>query len=407
MVRDEDAIIGETRLPDSGTEVFFEATNIRNERTGVHARVSISCGGQLCYSAFNVDRDEDRTRLANSAAKRLGDAKLWGEVIKLRLDQFCGRLWTTWTEADEPEIVHGRDVPAAEYLLSPYLTRSKTILFAPGGSAKSWLALTWALTLHHGLSAPWRAVGQTDVLYVDFEDDRHAMQSRVFQLAALLGCPAEIPAYFAEGKGLKDTWDSLRRYVDDAKPSLLIIDSISRLGLGKLVEDEAANKAVDMLNRLGVPWLALAHTPKANGEHVFGSAMYEYGARVVIRGEASQSPDDLGLIGLRLTITKANHLRLGQTQTWAFRFVDDRLAEHRQAQKGDFPDLGPADRSMSGQVRTFLFESGPTSASEIAEELGLDRSRVAHVLSEGKTFSRVGKEGRKVLWHVTSMLAES
>lgn len=405
-VRDGDCIVGEAHVAGIDGMVCFEAHSPRNERTGIHTEMRVLVGGQmLAYSIINVSRHEDRTKLANLAADNYGD-KTFGKPIRIRLDAFCARLWDMWTQGDAPVVVSGKDVPAAEYLLAPYLTRSKTILFAPGGSAKSWLALVWALTIHHGLSSPWTASKRCDVLYVDFEDEQQAMESRLHQLGGVLGCPAQIPAYFAEGKGLKDVWDGLRRYTDAHSPGLLVVDSISRLGLGKLVEDESANRAVDMLNRLGVPWLALAHTPKANGEHVFGSAMYEYGARVVIKGEASHNPEDEGLIGLRLSITKANHLRLGQTQTWAFRFTDDRLSEHRQAHAGDFPDLGPAGQSVSGQVRSYLDECGKASASEIADELGLDRSRVAHVLAEGRSFTRVGKEGRRVLWGIVPWVAE-
>lgn len=406
-VRDGDVILGECQVPGISELVCLEVHGLRQERTGAHAEVRVIVAGQtLAYSQINVSRHEDRTKLANLAADNYGDKTL-GKAIRIRLDAFCARLWDLWTQGDAPVMVKGRDIPAAEYLLEPYLTRSRTILFAAGGSAKSWLALVWGLTVHHGLSHPWKATRQAEVLYVDFEDERQAMESRLHHLSRVLDCPATIPAYFAEGKGLKDVWGGLRRYVDERQPGLIIVDSISRLGLGKLIEDEAANRAVDMLNRLGVPWLALAHTPKSNGEHVFGSAMYEYGARVVIKGEASRNPEDEGLIGLRLSITKANHLRLGQTQTWAFRFDEDKLAEHRPSRAGDFPDLGPAGSSVSSQVRSYLDECGKASASEIADELGLDRSRVAHVLSEGRSFTRVGKDGRRVLWGVTAWEAEA
>lgn len=406
LARAGETVIGESTLRD-GAQLEFTASNIRNDRTGIHARLRVEiAGGFIGQNVFNIERDAERVRFANSCAEQAGDKSGLSKPIKARLDEFCCELWEAWTAGDAPFLVRGRDIAAAEFLLEPYLTASKTILFAPGGSAKSWLALVWALTLHHGLDQPWKARKQTQVLYVDFEDEHQAMSSRLFQLAGLMGCPAEIPAYFAEGKGLKDVWDGLRRYIDETKPGLLIVDSISRLSLGKLIEDEAANKAVDMLNRLGVPWLALAHTPKASGEHVFGSAMYEYGARVVVKGEATQSPDDLGLIGLRLSITKANHLRLGQSQTWAFRFGEDRLVEHRPAKAGDFPDLGPMDNSLSSQVRAFLLEVGPSSATDIAAEIGADRSRVAHTLSEGRSFSRMDRRGRTVLWGVASF-AES
>ena len=58
-----------------GGEVFtFSAENIRKEHTGVHARLSILQDGQLLvFDNFNVERDPERVRLANSAHGRFGD----------------------------------------------------------------------------------------------------------------------------------------------------------------------------------------------------------------------------------------------------------------------------------------------------------------------------------------------
>ena len=41
----------------------LEATNIRRERTGIHARICIYSGAHITYDVFNVDRREDRLRL--------------------------------------------------------------------------------------------------------------------------------------------------------------------------------------------------------------------------------------------------------------------------------------------------------------------------------------------------------
>lgn len=402
VVKDGDAVIGESLVP-GGTRLDFTASNIRRERTGVHARVAISIAdAELGYDTFNIEKIADRVRLANAAAERAGDRKKWAGQIRLRLDQFCSLVWPHWVESDAPEVVVGVDGKAATVLIHPYVTDSRTILFAPGGSGKSWLALIWALTLRYGLQTPWRAPVAKEVLYLDFEDTTAVFQSRLNQAARLLDCPAEMPYYSAEGKGMPEVWDALRTYVEKREVGLVIVDSISRLGLGKLIDDGTANQGVNMMNRLGVPWLALGHTSHAGGDHVFGSVHWENGARVVIKGESSQAASDESVIGLRLSVTKANHIRRGQETTWAFGFSGDALSEHRPAIVSDFPDLADT-RPVKERIRDYLGAVGAAPVDEICEYTEANERTVRRVLMDGEGMEFVreakgGGRGQKATW---------
>ena len=72
QVGDADEIFHEYMI--EGVPVRIEARDTRQERTGVHARVTITEGGNLlAWTAFNVERDEDRVRLANSAYGHMHD----------------------------------------------------------------------------------------------------------------------------------------------------------------------------------------------------------------------------------------------------------------------------------------------------------------------------------------------
>lgn len=382
----------------SRPDMNIKSTSLRRERTGIHSKlVVLQDGAVLAYDTLNIERDRSRADLARAAATALGDPKALTPVIKLRIDQFCARAWEVYCSGHEPRMARGSTTPASATLIEPYVTDSRTILFAPGGAAKSWLALIWSLTLHHGLVHPWTATDCKPVLWLDFEDTPQAFDSRLRQAAKLLGCPDELPCYHFEGQRLVDVWDPVRAYLDKTDVGLIVVDSISRLGLGKLVDDQAANASTDLLNRLEVPWLALAHTARGSGgEHVFGSAHFEFGARVVIKGEPAISPEDDGLIGLRLEVTKANHIRRGQVQTWAFRFAGDELVEHRPAHPSDFPDMRDV-RPVKERVRDYL-RSVPTkgaSATEIADFVEASERHIKRILmdAEGYEYERVNSGG--------------
>lgn len=405
MARDGDAVIGESAL-ESGGRLDLEAVSVRRERTGIHATVRLSTpDGRLAYDTFNIERNEERRKLSSQAAKTLGDEKRWAQVIKMRLDEFCDRAWSVFVEGHEPRRARGSDAPASRLLLNPYLADSRTILFAPGGAGKSWTALIWALSLNYGLSNPWQATsGAVPVLWLDFEDTPQAFDSRLAQAAALLGCPAEMLAYHFEGRRLVDVWEPVQRFCQSGQVGFVVVDSISRLGLGKLIDDQTANQTVDLLNRLGVPWLALGHTARGpeGGNHVFGSGHFEFGARVVIKAESATSHADPGLIGMRFEIVKANHMLRGQAQTWAYRFDAGRLVEHRPAAAGDFPELRDT-RSPRERIREFLTAVGSAPVEEICEFAEASDRTVRRLLleGEGSDFERLASgtgRGHKAVW---------
>lgn len=384
-VRDRHKVLGEAQVPGIDGLLCFEAVRPRSERTGIHAEVRVLLHERvLAYSTINVSRHEDRTKLANLAAENLGD-KPQGRPIRLRLDHFCANLWGWWRQGDEPEVVTGSDSPAAEVIISPFVTDSGTILYGPGGSGKSWLALIWALTVHYGLKEPWSATDRRSVLYVDFEDSRRVFASRLYRAAAILGCDAQIPYYGVTGRGFTDVWEHLESAVKRMDVGLVVVDSLSRLGLGKLIDDNTANQGVDMLNGLGIPWLALGHTPH-DGGHVFGSAHWTFGARCTIEVKSALSHDNDGLMAMHLRVDKANHMRRGHAETWALGFDSTGLVSHRRARADEFPDLVSGATPFE-KVKLYLQE-GAASVKDICENTELSRSTVFPIL-RGQAFRRV------------------
>ena len=83
----------------------------------------------------------------------------------------------------------GLEIPAREMLLNPILPeRSLSMLYAPRGLGKSWLALSIGLTVASGSQLlRWSAPRKRRVLYVDGEMPLIALQQRLQSIAATAG----------------------------------------------------------------------------------------------------------------------------------------------------------------------------------------------------------------------------
>ncbi len=139
----------EVPLEEVGTAISFDASNIRKERTGVHARLVIFFDGvMLVHSWVNTDRDEDRTRLANAAVKRIPDVfkpACPNGVMKHSLDTFCFDLWERHINRAgfRGELMAGDpDIGPPKLVAGPYILEGGgTLLFGPPGRGKSTTAM--------------------------------------------------------------------------------------------------------------------------------------------------------------------------------------------------------------------------------------------------------------------------
>lgn len=399
MVRDGELVIGETELPGSG-RLDLEARSVRRERTGVHARVKISYAAQsAAYSVLNVERDEDRTRLANSAAKRIG-GDVQGGAIKVRLDQFCHDLWETWVQADTSEWSSATEINPIEHLLYPYVMREAgTIVFGYKGQGKSWLGVLWTMMLQHGLSSRWSITRPVNAMFVNLERSRDSVDRRRAMVGQMLGVQG-MRSFHARGRSLTDVREAVSNEITKHAVEVVIVDSLSRAGTGKLTADDDTNRSMDILNGLGCAWVALAHTAKSDGEHVFGSVMQENAADVIVQLVGCRSAVRNDSIGCRLKVTAANDLPRIDPEIYALDFKSDELRSIRAPERGEFPDLSLEGASPADQIAAVLSEEGSASAEDLVQFTGLARSTVYEALKLSR-FTRTvsgGGRGNKTLW---------
>jgi len=388
--------------------VQFKAENIRHERTGLHAKVVLLHKHQaLAWSVFNVERSEERTKLARAAFAALKPEvkNAYPEAaLKRDFDLFCADLWPFHLSQYSPELVYGDEtILPLEFLLYPYIMRGGgTILFAPPGRGKSNTGLLWAQSINMGINTFWK-VKQAPVLFINLERSRETIQRRLSAANKILGLPAVTPLRIlnARGQSLNNVMDACHKAIKRHHIGLVILDSISRSGFGDLTENRPVNAIIDGLSGLSPTWVALAHTPRADESHIYGGVMFEAGADIVVK--LSSAIGNNGTLGVGYEITKANDLKCGDLHIYAMEFGDHGLQNFRKAKPYEFPDIeGQTKKPPLEAIREYMLEQdlGDATATELSEALTLHRGTIVQLLRHSGQFVETRKDGKKVFYGV-------
>jgi hypothetical protein len=391
----------------TGNTLRFAARDMRREKTGVHANVAISVNWvTLSWSNFNIERDEDRVRLANSAYKHLDGssnaldiAEFPQNAMKHALDLFCYGLWDEVVSDNLGELMEGSEaIGPPKLLLGSYIIDGGgTLVYAAPGRGKSYTAMAMAVALTWGKDQVWSLSDARNCLYINLERSRDSMRWRLARINRALGLPPESPLPFlnARGRSLSDVYEAAARTVEMHSCQVVFLDSISRAGVGDLNENQPVNRVIDMLNRLAPTWLAIAHTPRADETHVYGSVHFEAGEDLGVGLLAQTSADGL-VTGIGLRVDKGNDLpRNLPVQIHAMTWDARGLTGIRKSEPGEFPELSLANKvSVEDMAFEYVALVGKATADEIAREVGKDRTTVSRLLnaSERFTSSRKGHQ---------------
>lgn len=395
-------IVETKQLAEDGTTFCMTANNLQRERTGVHARVGLGLNDvEFKWSWMNVERDEDRIRLVNAAFKlmladRADIATVYpAKFMAMDFDRFCAGLWAKHIAASVATPLAGATDNPQEFHLHPFIPKdSGVILFAPPGRGKSYGALLIGVSIDAGVQDLWQ-VNQTKVMVVNLERSKNSIARRLGSVNLALGLDPSraLLTMNARGRRLKDLVDPIRESVLLHQVGLIIVDSLSRVGYGDMNANDAANAAMDDLNSVCESWIILAHTPRDDETHVFGSQMYDAAADVVIRLQSERRERQLG-IGFE--VIKANDMGNIPMQAIGLEFDPFGLQSVKRASEKDFPLLfASRNMGMVSEVEEYLLENGKATATDVAKALGMKRNTVAKLLSTDETFQRLPKIGKE------------
>ena len=389
----------EFEVGDTGNRILFRTEDFRKQATGTHGKVFIGLDRRILnYTVLNMDRDEDRVRFVNSAFNMLppilASAMDKGE-LKHTFDLFCLSGYKSYVGTQKASFM----VPLADrtppgFLIEPFIIRGGgSILFGPPGKGKSYVAMTIALAIDAGLTGMFN-VDQGRVLFINLERSAESLQRRLLNINIALGIDETYPLLTlnARGKTLDDIVESVDESIREHDVKLVVLDSISRAGFGDLNDNRPVNKIIDTLNNTCETWLGLAHAPRADATHVYGSVHFDAGADIVIQ-QVSESHERT--LGIGLNITKANDVGKHPMKVLGYEFDDIGLKRIWMPQASEFPELMLArPMSTNDEVFDYLSDTDAATAGDIAIALGKSRSMISTILNGDERYysSQRGRE---------------
>ena len=405
-------VVEQTRDLGDNTGLVWQARNYRPRHSGPHADVYIYglVNGKRTYHLqddINLTKLIQRNKLLKDARARatasydhLFSDRVFGSeekklLVEVDFDKFCLNIPATLMAVEAPKLVKGQMLGAIDFLAKPLvLKKGGTILFGPGGAGKSSTGFLSAIAVDSGTNGIWGTVA-TRSLLVNLERPEDTIIRRIFATNSALGLESDRPlaVLTARGKTLTGIEPVVRRYIQDEGIGFVVLDSISRAGMGKLTDDDTANATVDILNSFGIAWLAIGHTSKENPNEVFGSVHYANGADIVAKlSSERRGPLELGV---RIEVTKANDIIFPEPMTLKYTF-DEEYGLHGAKIVGPdtYPELSKDTRTLPQKITDYLLgEAGQASATQIAEAMGVDRSAVSRILNSDDRYSKMPNTG--------------
>ena len=386
---------------ETGHTLLFRTEDFRKQPTGTHGKVFIGIDRRILnYTVLNLDRDEDRVRFVNSAFNMLPPMvkeTLDKGELKHTFDLFCLHGYTEYVGTQKASFL----VPLVDrmppgFLIEPFIIRGGgSILFGPPGKGKSYVAMTIAMAVDAGLTNMFK-VTQGRVLFINLERSAESLQRRLLNINMALGIEDSYPLLTlnARGKTLDDVIESVDESIKEHDVKLVILDSISRAGFGDLNDNRPVNKIIDTMNNTCETWLGLAHAPRGDSTHIYGSVHFNPGADIDIQ-QVSEAHEQA--LGIGLNIVKANDVGKKPMMVLGYEFDDIGLTKIWFPKASEFPEL-MLSRSVSTaeEVYDYLSEIDNATAGEIASSLNKSRSMISSILNSDDRYVATQRGREKI-----------
>jgi len=395
-------ILGDDR--DYYLDFVAPSEGLRAEKTGEHGELKLYLNKRLVTrDNFNFQKGTQRQSFAGMANKRTVFQGISDYYNREKLEEDL----ETFTEDAYKRKVRG-DVIIKKVQGDPFLEVVQfvdglvvrgggTIINALPKEGKSYTALLLAVSVDAGTSQIW-SVKQGEVLFVNIERHEDLMIRRLAGVNTALGLdPARgLSMINMQGTPLKYIMDSIKYHIESEDIKLVIVDSISRAGMGSLTDDRVAVEMMDVLNgwveNTGRSWVSIAHRAW-EGQHVFGSVQFFAACDVMVDLEKSHN-ETRNEMGVKVSVSGENDLPPSKPHVVAFGFDEFGLNSVRRATEEEFPDLMDERDNIRDRIWNHLRSNGKRTTTEIAQDLGEMSNSVYKTLGRMEKKNAVSRQGK-------------
>ena len=280
---------------------------------------------------------------------------LWGNIIRDSFDA----IMDTYREGVPVETMNSLDVfTPRTYALYPMFVKGvANLMWAPGGSGKSYFALLTCVMVDRGMNTMNMRAPKGNVLYLDWEEEPDVFRQRLFALQKGLDVsnPEESGILYKKMVGsLASNIESISKTVIDNNITYLVVDSVGPALGGSGIDQEVVEEYFRALRVLDVTNLSIDHANRA-GEttgqwQIHGSAFKYARARQVYEVRKVQEHES-GELEVVLYHRKANDsgsrsprgFRINFEMRETYNEMDDEYERHLESVKFEMLGLGDAD----------------------------------------------------------------
>ena len=386
-------------LPTANRDTFHFYAPTKDIRpstnsTGVHGKLELYLNNELIqFDNFNLHKLTQRKSFAGEVFKDpavLTIASFYNrENLTRDLTTFGFDVWDVKVQSDvTSEMIDGDPFIDVEQFIGGLVVKGGgTIINALPKKGKSYISMAMAVSVDAGVNQLWD-VQQGNALYINLERSASSMPRRLAGVNTALGLDPNRPLRFmnVRGKSLTDIIESVQYHIETHNTEFIVVDSISRAGMGSLIEDAPAMRITDELNRLveetDRAWLGIAHRAWSN-EHVFGSVHFLAACDLMCDIESAHS-EATKEMGIKLSVSGQNDLPPSRPHVIALSFDEMGVKAMRKANLEEFPDLMDEKDEVKDRIVDFLKNKDYKKPKEIAAGLGIKGDTVRPILSKFK-----------------------
>jgi len=292
-----------------------------------------------------------------------------------------------------------------EFLLYPILPKKHpTLIFAPGGTGKSFVAMYLAMLVQNGMSLlESTEAEQGEVLYLDWEVDYQEAQRRFGMLRlSFENQDLEFPLYKRCELTLKDEIDDILQAVAENGVKLVIIDSVAPAVGGDINDSHKVLnffQAVRQITTTGASVMLLTHVSKKDKDEdsrsPIGSVFFENLSRLT--WELRSEMFDDGIFDFALIPRKSNFGKLDPVGLRAvFKFHGVHFSKISADQVIQY--------EKEFVVYDLLKRLKSATVKEIANQLGMRKEKVYTILTKLEKRGKIYSEGEQ--WKVREVVME-